>query len=126
MIPTVGTYQVINSTEAFNPTVGQVTFSSGTPFEDSNEDDVHQDCPQPLPHRFTEWLDVASLANIAKVHCETDDSGNSTWKANGDPTEIAIQVLRTAWTGRDLSGPRVNLPSLLTLLNIPLILPSSV
>lgn len=104
-IPTVGTYQVINSTEAFNPTVGQVTFSSGTPFEDSNEDDVHQDCPQPLPHRFTEWLDVASLANIAKVHCETDDSGNSTWKANGDPTEIAIQVFthrmdwqRPKWT----------------------------
>ncbi|VVT48755.1 uncharacterized protein SAPINGB_P001935 [Magnusiomyces paraingens] len=104
-IPAVGTYQVINSTEAFNPTTGQVTFSPNTPYEDSIEDDVHQEYPQPHPKYFTEWLNSASLANIANIHCEADESGNNVWKANGDPTEIAIQVFahrldwqRNKWT----------------------------
>lgn len=107
-IPTVGTYQVINSTEAFNPTIGEVTFSPNTPLEDSSEEDIHQPIPTPFPSRFTEWLDVASLANIAKVHYETDESGAQNWKANGDPTEIAIQVFthrmnwqRPLWTEGD-------------------------
>lgn len=107
-IPTVGTYQVVRSTEAFNPTLGDVTFSPHTPFEDSSEDDIHQPVPEPKPERFTKWLDVASLANIAKVYCETDDTGANTWKANGDPTEIAIQVFthrmgwqRPLWTDGD-------------------------
>lgn len=107
-IPTVGTYQVVNSTEAFNPTIGQVTFSPNTPFEDGSEDDIHQNIPEPFSKKFTEWLDVASLANIAKVHYEIDESGAHIWKANGDPTEIAIQVFthrmdwqRPKWTEGD-------------------------
>lgn len=108
-IPTVGTYEVVNSTEAFNPTAGSVVFSPNTPLEDANEDPVRDTPPEPKPQRFTEWLDVASMANIAKVHQETDEeTGAPVWKANGDPTEIAIQVFahrmnwqRPLWTEGD-------------------------
>lgn len=95
-IPTVGTYQVINSTEAFNPTIGNVTFSPNTPHHDASEDDVNDPIPQPNPPRFAEWLDVASLANIANINY---DNNENTWRANGDPTEIAIQVFshRMKW-----------------------------
>lgn len=89
-IPTVGTFQVSNSNEPFNPTQGSLSFSPNSPLYDSKEEDVHQALPTPLPEIFTQWLDVASLANIANVRLD----GNA-WKANGDPTEIAIQVFVT-------------------------------
>lgn len=91
-IPTIGTYQVINTTEAFNPKVGKVTFSPNTPYIDASEDEINNPVPEHKPKKFREWLDAASLANVAKVHSETDELGNEVWKANGDPTEIAIQV----------------------------------
>lgn len=109
-VPSVGTFQIENSNEPFNPTVGTLSFSPNSPAYDVKEDDIHNPIPDPLPEMFTRWLDSASLANIANVRCENED-GEEVWKANGDPTEIAIQVFvtrfgwqRPKWT--DGENPR--------------------
>lgn len=106
-IPTVGTFQVSNSNEPFNPTAGSLSFSPNAPVVDSKEEDVHLPVPTPLPSVFEQWLDVASLANIANV-MQAEEEGQTVWKANGDPTEIAIQVFvtrfgwqRPKWTDGD-------------------------
>jgi Na+-exporting ATPase len=53
-----------------------------------NEDFVvHQD---ELEHSLREWALCASLCNQATLHRSTEDDGK--WEANGDPTEIALQV----------------------------------
>lgn len=110
-VPTVGTLQLKNSNEPFNPTIGKLTFSPNSPLKDSKEEEVHDPVPSPLPPLFTQWLDVASLANIASIREEQGEDGASAWKANGDPTEIAIQVFvtrfgwqRSKWT--DGESPR--------------------
>lgn len=107
-IPKVGTFQVTNSNEPFNPTVGTLSYSPNAPLVDSKEEEIHEPVPTPLPEVFKQWLDVASLANIANVH-QVAETG--AWKANGDPTEIAIQVFvsrfdweRSRWT--DSESPR--------------------
>lgn len=95
-VPTFGTVQLSNSNEPFNPTVGSLSLSPNSPVVDKKEDDIHQQLPGTLPEVFKQWLDVASLANIAHVRKEFDEeSGQEVWKANGDPTEIAIQVFVT-------------------------------
>lgn len=94
-IPTVGTFQLSNSNEPFNPTVGSLSYSPNSPVVDAKEEDVHLELPTPLPEVFKQWLDVASLANIANVRLQVDEDGQEQWKANGDPTEIAIQVFVT-------------------------------
>lgn len=106
-IPTVGTFQVSNSNAPFNPTVGSLSFSPNAPIVDQKEEDVHLPVPSPLPPVFEQWLDAASLANIANV-MQAEQEGQLVWKANGDPTEIAIQVFvtrfgwqRSRWTHGD-------------------------
>ncbi|KAK1218586.1 P-type ATPase [Marasmius sp. AFHP31] len=90
-IPSKGTYGVGVTSEAFNPSVGDLTFTpkppkeidpesdeKATPYEELLEDNQH----------LLEYLKVASLANLANVHQNHDGE----WSARGDPTEIAIQV----------------------------------
>lgn len=101
-VPAVGTYSVGTSENPVDPSIGDISHSAFspsnaaygdgdhekvTPFADLLEDNTHL-------HHF---LNVASLANLARVYRSED-----TWKARGDPTEIAIQVFasRFDW-GRD-------------------------
>ena len=89
-IPSVGTYQVIDANEPFNPTLGTVKFQGLSPYDlsqsEDEKDSVLNECkPNDL---FDKWLETATLANIATVF--QDNQGE--WKAHGDPTEIAIQV----------------------------------
>jgi P-type Na+/K+ transporter len=104
-IPSVGTFEVENFDEPFNPTTGDVQFCHMTPVQLKSEHDQEK---QPTWISFEEfkntatketldklnaWLLTASLANVAKVYEDVDDEdGISEWKARGDPTEISIQV----------------------------------
>lgn len=49
------------------------------------DNDLPEDMDSSL---FTQWLDTAALANVAKVHWD-DEKDN--WVGQGDPTEVAIQ-----------------------------------
>ncbi|KFX91316.1 hypothetical protein O988_07804 [Pseudogymnoascus sp. VKM F-3808] len=101
-IPAVGTYSVGTSENPVDPSIGDISHSALapsnvsqtegdhekiTPFADLLEDNTH----------LKDFLNIASLANLAHVYKSED-----TWKARGDPTEIAIQVFasRFDW-GRD-------------------------
>ncbi|EDK38630.2 hypothetical protein PGUG_02728 [Meyerozyma guilliermondii ATCC 6260] len=94
-IPNIGTYSVENSNEAFNPTVGDITFADRSPYyvkETDEEIDFTPNVPE-MPRNYRNWLYTASLANIATVNQSKDEeSGELVWKAHGDATEIAIQV----------------------------------
>ncbi|ODQ81818.1 hypothetical protein BABINDRAFT_170455 [Babjeviella inositovora NRRL Y-12698] len=97
-IPTVGTYTVHESNEPFNPTVGSIKFIDAAPAEVMNSENdtiTFTAVPTPNPPHFQQWLETATLANIATVFTSLDEDGQETWKAHGDPTEIAIQVFTT-------------------------------
>ncbi|KAF3912596.1 hypothetical protein AA313_de0200491 [Arthrobotrys entomopaga] len=95
-IPSRGTYSVGVTKEPFNPTVGFVTLDSRAPKDIhlSHTDEVKAaEAPAASGlldnQQIKNFLNVASLANLAIVHEAHDGSG---WLARGDPTEIAIQV----------------------------------
>lgn len=91
-VPSVGTYQVTDLNEPFNPEVGELGFASSSPQEIASSDeevDFTPDMPE-TPDLFEKWLKTATLANIATV-TKTDEG----WEANGDATEIAINVFTT-------------------------------
>jgi P-type Na+/K+ transporter len=105
-IPAKGTYTVESSNEPFNPTVGAVSFSTLAPSEmtDSDEKLEAKSTPTLLDSNVAlkDYLNVASLANLANVHKSKDG-----WHARGDPTEVAIQVFasrfnwnRSRWTDK--------------------------
>jgi Ca2+-transporting ATPase len=106
-IPNVGTFNVTNSDEAFNPTVGDVGFAKYSPkFIKDTDEEIDFNTPPPLNKtsmNFHNWLMTASLANIATINqSENDETGKLEWKAHGDATEIAIQVFTTRLNyGRD-------------------------
>ncbi|CAG83559.1 hypothetical protein B0I72DRAFT_141664 [Yarrowia lipolytica] len=101
-IPSVGTFTVERSEEPFNPEQGVTDLLPWDPkteyakrretddpraFDDVMVDVSRRNTDEQSP-LFRNWIDCASLANIAEVF--TDNEG--AWKATGDPTEIAIQV----------------------------------
>ncbi|KAB5581026.1 hypothetical protein GE09DRAFT_949977 [Coniochaeta sp. 2T2.1] len=101
-IPDHGTYS-IQTNEPYNPEIGTVSFSDSDPSQVSNTEEgtaiapteaAHQDNDGPL----ADYLDIASLANLATLQKGVDGDANK-WQANGDPTEIAIKVF-TARFGR--------------------------
>ncbi|KAF2629529.1 potassium/sodium eff [Macroventuria anomochaeta] len=95
-IPGVGTYTIENSTAPQDPTIGDVRFHLESPSKinlkaggDACGELVGLEKLQPTASKgLEEFLNVASLANLAAV--KKKDDGN--WEAHGDPTEIAIQV----------------------------------
>ncbi|KAK4443632.1 sodium transport ATPase 5 [Podospora aff. communis PSN243] len=95
-IPNLGTYSVHTTNDVYNPEAGSVKFSTSEP-RDMKKSSEHQgsvvdDATGEMRHHsFQHYLDVASLANLATVHKVNEDQ----WQANGDPTEIAIQVFAT-------------------------------
>lgn len=114
-LPGVGTYSVPTTNEPYNPTVGEITTtplppssfpSSGFPPK-STAVDTNQE-----PHNnvaLRNYLNLASLANLAVVNKGMRDDGVEDWIVQGDPTEIAIQVFVTRfnWNRMTLSdGPK--------------------
>ena len=104
-IPAKGTYTVGETPEPFNPTQGNISYSTKEPRQLGEKDvgDVYG--PDKLLHNnqaLIDYLLVASLANLATVHQDSDGA----WQARGDPTEIAIQVLasRFRWNRRSSIG----------------------
>ncbi|KAK4163745.1 sodium transport ATPase 5 [Cladorrhinum sp. PSN259] len=102
-IPEHGTYSVNTTNDPYNPETGTVTFIPAEPRNMHNRASDHQGTPvNPLSEThlhpsLQQYLDIASLANLATVK-KTSESDNQ-WTANGDPTEIAIQVFATRFLG---------------------------
>lgn len=95
----LGTYSVGPANEPYNPEVGSVSFTQSEP-RDIGRSTADESAGAPIaPMNETHaslqhYLDVASLANLATVK-RTDHEGSTSWQANGDATEIAMQVFAT-------------------------------
>merc|ERR1719450_835076 len=98
-LPNVGTLEVQNSNEPYNPTEGDVRYAPYSPLyvkQTDEEIDFKKPYPDPMPQSMHDWLMTATLANIATVNQSKDEElGELVWKAHGDATEIAIQVFTT-------------------------------
>lgn len=97
-IPAKGTYSIGETREPFNPTVGGISHSEKEPRSMTAEEEEKESQYADLledNQALKDYLQVASLANIANVH-QTEDG---TWNARGDPTEIAIQVFASRFKG---------------------------
>lgn len=90
-IPAVGTYSVGTSENPVDPSIGDLSHSAYAPYHTPTDADHEK-----ITHyaellkdntNLESFLNVASLANLARVYKSED-----TWKSRGDPTEIAIQV----------------------------------
>lgn len=93
-IPAKGTYTVGDTAEPFNPTIGDVSHDSLPPSRMNkshvpSENSVSTEELIDNNQYLKDFLNIASLANLAKVH-KSDSDGK--WHARGDPTEIAMQV----------------------------------
>lgn len=98
-IPSVGTFGMENSNEAFNPEIGDLTYTKYSPKYVKETDEEIDFLPidktdkENFATNFKTWLTAATLANIATVtQSKDEESGEMVWKAHGDATEIAIQV----------------------------------
>jgi len=106
-IPGRGTYSLGQANEPFNPTEGEVSLAEDQPknidFRDEKSSGIAIDTANQVGQDpgLMEYLNVASLANLATVH-QIDGE----WHARGDPTEIAMQVFasRFNWNRMRLSG----------------------
>jgi Na+-exporting ATPase len=90
-IPAKGTYSVGSTNEPFNPSIGNLSFTTRPPREIYADDDEKATSYEELLDNnsyLLDYLKVASLANLATVH----ENQEGQWTARGDPTEIAIQV----------------------------------
>jgi len=92
-IPSRGTYSVGTSSEPFNPTLGALMHTETPPSaggKEGGEDGSEMHYSKLIENNpeLTDFLLVASLANLARVHRNKE----GIWTALGDPTEIAIQV----------------------------------
>ncbi|KAI5959890.1 ENA1 [Candida pseudojiufengensis] len=88
-IPNFGSFNVENSNEPYNHTIGEVKFNKLSPkqIDDIDEEIIFSDVPEVENEQLKDWMETATLANIAKVKQINDE-----WEAHGDPTEIAINV----------------------------------
>ncbi len=97
-IPSRGVYSVSTGSNPIDPTQGNLSYSEGSATQikvereamgsegDKGEGTAYEELLEDNDS-LRDYLNVASLANLAHVH-ESEDG----WKARGDPTEIAIQV----------------------------------
>ncbi|RBA11856.1 sodium transport ATPase, partial [Fusarium proliferatum] len=92
-IPGRGTYSVGATSEPFNPTQGQLGLQDAQPkdidfqLSDAEGTIINPEEVVARDPTLQEYLNVASLANLATVHQVQGE-----WHGRGDPTEIAIQV----------------------------------
>ncbi|KAI9042341.1 cation-translocating P-type ATPase [Aspergillus affinis] len=100
-IPSKGTYSVGASSDPFNPYEGELSLLSDTPVKIDRETLGKPTQPEELLKDnkvLEEYLNVASMANLAHVHKSDADE----WQARGEPTDIAIQVFASRFNwGRD-------------------------
>ncbi|OQD62679.1 hypothetical protein PENPOL_c011G03717 [Penicillium polonicum] len=91
-LPSRGTYSVGPSNEPFNPTVGDVSFTTMPPSQlDHEKEATATENAEGLVsgnRQLEDFLDVASMANLSHVY----KSEEGEWNARGEPTEIAIHV----------------------------------
>jgi P-type Na+/K+ transporter len=111
-IPSKGTYSVGESNDPFDPTIGALSYKQASPEEEDTgsdydlapDEDDQASAEELLKDNtpLTQFLQVASLANLATVYKSTEGEG---WSARGDPTEIAIQVFasRFDWNRKKLT-----------------------
>lgn len=95
-IPSHGTYSVGVTNDPYNPEVAGLHFDKLQPrdIEGENSGDPVDALVEGKSNAGLKcFLDVGQLANLAVVKRLTSEEGSSTWAVNGDPTEIAIQVL---------------------------------
>lgn len=109
-IPSLGTFSVTNSTEVYNPEVGEVSFVNLSPKEINDIDEEPEYKPFSLKqslYLFSRWMDAATLANISSIQPAEKDAG-TVWEGQGDATEIAINVFctRLESTRQKLIGER--------------------
>ncbi|SPO06553.1 probable Na+-transporting ATPase ENA-1 (sodium P-type ATPase ENA-1) [Cephalotrichum gorgonifer] len=111
-LPGLGTYSVDNAPEPYNPTKGEVKFTPSQPVDMRSaafEPKIHSvnAAEEPINQPMIQnYLNIASLANLASVQREADDGEKpGAWVAHGDPTEIALQVFvtRFGWNRLTLS-----------------------
>ncbi|KAH6632869.1 hypothetical protein F5144DRAFT_265247 [Chaetomium tenue] len=94
-IPSFGTYAVGPNNDPYDPETGTVKFIESEPREMGNEDSAPPITPTGETRASVHhYLDIASLANLATVN-RVDKEGSTSWQANGDATEIAMQVFAT-------------------------------
>lgn len=106
-IPGRGTYSVSATNEPFNPTAGVIGLQSSEPKDinfrgpEADGDPVNGESLSATDATLREYLNIASLANLASVN-----QVNGEWHGRGDPTEIAIQVFvsRFNWNRQRLTG----------------------
>ncbi|KEY66263.1 hypothetical protein S7711_09189 [Stachybotrys chartarum IBT 7711] len=104
-IPSRGVFSINTTSEPFNPTAGEVNFDTAEPVHTGKGEDAGSVVnAKEMPSSdmaLKEYLDVASLANLATV---SQQEGGE-WHGRGDPTEVAIQVFaaRFNWNRLDLS-----------------------
>lgn len=96
-VPSVGTFSMDNITDAFDPTIGDLSYTKYLPsyIKDTDEeiDFLTIEKASGFAVNFVKWLRTATLANVATVKQVKDEqSGEQVWKPHGDATEIAIQV----------------------------------
>lgn len=95
-IPSHGTYSVGVTNDPYNPEVAGLHFDKIQPkdIEGDNSGYAVDALIEGKAHAgLKAFLDVGRLANLAAVKRHTSGEGDSSWAVNGDPTEIAIQVL---------------------------------
>ena len=87
LVTNVGTLDVQNSNEPYNPTIGDVRYSPFSPkfIKDTDEEiDFNKPYPDPMPESMHKWLMTATLANIATVNeTKDEETGELVWKAHG-------------------------------------------
>ena len=111
-LPSHGTYTVDVTNEPYNPESGDVFFSQSMPrdLQDSAEDKAQVALQGATFHPFLErLLDTASLANLSVIKKEESqdkvDDLSSQWTAQGDPTEVALQVLAARFGRHRVTNP---------------------
>ncbi|KAI9148806.1 Sodium transport ATPase 5 [Paramyrothecium foliicola] len=95
-LPGHGTYTINVSNEPYNPESGTIDFTKNPPKDIRPEENGSAITPlkESDSHGCVKsFLDVANLANLASVRKLNGEDGTLQWQAQGDPTEIAIQVL---------------------------------
>lgn len=107
-LPSKGTYSVGSSSDPLNPHDGDLSLLPDPPVnldpdaqgETTSADELLKDNMV-----LEDFLNVASMANLAHVHQSEE---NQEWNARGEPTDIAIQVFaarfdwnRDRWTKGD-------------------------
>lgn len=100
-LPGIGTYVVEAGNEVYNPSSGTVCLTQTSPQNLDTSNAVQVDSAASIRPELEQYLNVASLANLATVEqTGADNEKDGGWVARGAPTEVAIEVFagRFGWS----------------------------